>query len=123
MRWERSATSPDIRGSKPMFHPSRFPKREMAARKLSANRLSLDIGVPSDRREMGGAKRYPSIAICGDDGFREGLNPSYELKRNIVVDEAPLWGWRQSRRRQGNISYNEKVQNVFAVHEHDLATL
>jgi addiction module HigA family antidote len=29
-----------------MFHSSRFPKREMAARKLSANRLSLDIGVP-----------------------------------------------------------------------------
>jgi len=76
MRWERSAISPDTIGSKPMFHPSRFPKREMAARKLSANRLSLDIGVPSDRREMGGAKRYPSIAICGDDGFREGLNPS-----------------------------------------------
>jgi hypothetical protein len=26
---------------------------------------------------MGGAQRYPSIAIDEDDGFREGLNPSY----------------------------------------------
>src|SRR5882757_10896535 len=30
---------------------------------------------------MGGAQRYPSIAACKDDGFREGLNPSYELLR------------------------------------------
>jgi addiction module HigA family antidote len=28
-------------------HPGRLLKRELAARKLSANRLSLDIGVPS----------------------------------------------------------------------------
>jgi len=33
----------------PVVHPGRFLKREMAARKLSANRLSLDIGVPSGR--------------------------------------------------------------------------
>ncbi len=33
----------------PVVHPGRFLKREMAARKLSANRLSLDIGVPSCR--------------------------------------------------------------------------
>ncbi|MPZ59085.1 MAG: HigA family addiction module antidote protein [Rhizobiales bacterium] len=30
-------------------HPGRFLKRELATRKLSANRLSLDIGVPSGR--------------------------------------------------------------------------
>ena len=29
--------------------PGRLLKRELAARKLSANRLSLDIGVPSGR--------------------------------------------------------------------------
>ena len=33
----------------PVVHPGRLLKREMAARKLSANRLSLDIGVPSGR--------------------------------------------------------------------------
>jgi addiction module HigA family antidote len=33
----------------PVAHPGRFLKRELTARKLSANRLSLDIGVPSGR--------------------------------------------------------------------------
>src|SRR5213078_1629073 len=33
----------------PVVHPGRLLKREIAARKLSANRLSLDIGVPSGR--------------------------------------------------------------------------
>jgi addiction module HigA family antidote len=33
----------------PIVHPGRFLKREMGARKLSANRLSLDICVPSGR--------------------------------------------------------------------------
>jgi addiction module HigA family antidote len=33
----------------PASHPGRLLKRELAARKLSANRLSLDLGVPSGR--------------------------------------------------------------------------
>ena len=33
----------------PIVHPGRLLKRELASRKLSANRLSLDIGVPSGR--------------------------------------------------------------------------
>jgi antitoxin HigA-1 len=33
----------------PVSHPGRLLKRELGARKLSANRLSLDIGVPSGR--------------------------------------------------------------------------
>ncbi len=33
----------------PLVHPGRLLKRELVARKLSANRLSLDIGVPSGR--------------------------------------------------------------------------
>jgi len=33
----------------PVVHPGRFLKRELAARELSANRLSLDLGVPSGR--------------------------------------------------------------------------
>ena len=33
----------------PIAHPGRFLKRELAARKLSASRLALDIGVPSGR--------------------------------------------------------------------------
>ena len=33
----------------PVVHPGRLLKRELVVRKLSANRLSLDIGVPSCR--------------------------------------------------------------------------
>jgi addiction module HigA family antidote len=33
----------------PVVHPGRLLKRELTARKLSANKLSLDIGVPSGR--------------------------------------------------------------------------
>jgi antitoxin HigA-1 len=33
----------------PAVHPGRLLKRELSARALSANRLALDIGVPSGR--------------------------------------------------------------------------
>ena len=33
----------------PIAHPGRFLERELAARGLSANRLALDLGVPSGR--------------------------------------------------------------------------
>ena len=33
----------------PISHPGRLLQRELKARKLSANRLALDIGVPSGR--------------------------------------------------------------------------
>jgi addiction module HigA family antidote len=33
----------------PAVHPGRLLKRELTARALSANRLALDIGVPSGR--------------------------------------------------------------------------
>jgi antitoxin HigA-1 len=33
----------------PVVHPGRFLKRETVARRLSANRLALDLGVPSGR--------------------------------------------------------------------------
>lgn len=33
----------------PVAHPRRLLKRELASRSLSANRLALDLGVPSGR--------------------------------------------------------------------------
>ena len=33
----------------PAVHPGRMLRRELAARSLSANRLALDLGVPSGR--------------------------------------------------------------------------
>jgi antitoxin HigA-1 len=54
----------------PLVHPGRFLKREMIARKLSANRLSLDIGVPSGRvTDILNGRR----AITADTAVRLGL--------------------------------------------------
>jgi hypothetical protein len=49
---------------------------------------------------MGGAKRYPSIAVCGEDGFREGLNPSYALASNYFADDNSV---REGRLAQSRI--------------------
>src|ERR1700704_3192515 len=54
----------------PIAHPGRLLKRELAARKLSANRLSLDIGVPSGRvTDILNGRR----AITADTAVRLGL--------------------------------------------------
>jgi addiction module HigA family antidote len=54
----------------PVRHPGRLLKREMAVRKLSANRLSLDIGVPSGRvTDILNLRR----AITADTAVRLGL--------------------------------------------------
>jgi len=54
----------------PVVHPGRFLRREIAARKLSANRLSLDIGVPSGRvTDILNGRR----AITADTAVRLGL--------------------------------------------------
>jgi antitoxin HigA-1 len=53
----------------PIVHPGRLLKRELTARKLSANRLSLDIGVPSGRiTDILNARR----AITADTAVRLG---------------------------------------------------
>jgi addiction module HigA family antidote len=54
----------------PVVHPGRLLKREMAVRKLSSNRLSLDIGVPSGRvTDILNCRR----AISADTAVRLGL--------------------------------------------------
>ena len=53
----------------PISHPGLLLKRELAARKLSANRLSLDIGVPSGRiTDILNARR----SITADTAIRLG---------------------------------------------------
>jgi antitoxin HigA-1 len=53
----------------PVVHPGRLLKRELVARKLSANRLSLDIAVPSGRiNDILNNRR----AITADTGVRLG---------------------------------------------------
>lgn len=43
----RSSTTTGVKV--PVVHPGRLLKRELAARRLSANRVALDLGVPSGR--------------------------------------------------------------------------
>ncbi len=51
-------------------HPGKLLKREMAARKLSANRLALEIGVPANRvTAIVNAKR----AITPETALRLGV--------------------------------------------------
>ena len=53
----------------PVAHPGRLLKRELATRKLSANRLALDIGVPSGRiTDILNARR----SITADTAIRLG---------------------------------------------------
>ena len=53
----------------PMVHPGRFLRREMTARDLSANRLALDLGVPSGRiTDIVNARR----SISADTAVRLG---------------------------------------------------
>ncbi len=53
----------------PAVHPGRLLKRELTARALSANRLALDLGVPSGRiTDILNARR----AISADTAVRLG---------------------------------------------------
>ena len=53
----------------PIAHPGRFLRRELQARALSANRLALDLGVPSGRiTDILNARR----AISADTAVRLG---------------------------------------------------
>ena len=42
-------------------------------------------------RRMGGAKRYPSIAVCEDDGFREERLGKNSIALERVEDNFLLW--------------------------------
>lgn len=54
----------------PVSHPGRLLKRELEARSLSANRLALDIGVPSGRvTDILNGRR----SITADTAVRLGL--------------------------------------------------
>ena len=54
----------------PISHPGRLLKRELEARSLSANRLALDLGVPSGRvTDILNGRR----SITADTAVRLGL--------------------------------------------------
>jgi addiction module HigA family antidote len=60
---------PKVNAVPPAVHPGRLLKRELNARALSANRLALDLGVPSGRiTDILNARR----AISADTAVRLG---------------------------------------------------
>jgi addiction module HigA family antidote len=64
----------------PLVHPGRLLKRELVARGLSANRLSLDIGVPSGRiTDILNARRGISADTAVRLGRYFGNSPQFWL--------------------------------------------
>ena len=69
----------------PISHPGRLLKRELEARGLSANRLALDLGVPSGRvTDVLNGRR----SITADTAVRLGL---------YFGNGAPFWIGLQSQ--------------------------
>ena len=73
----------------PVAHPGRLLKRELSARKLSANRLSFDIGVPSGRVTdiLNGRRSITAdTAVRLGRYFRNGAQFWLDLQRQRDVD-------------------------------------
>jgi addiction module HigA family antidote len=80
---------------RPIFHPGRLLKRELSARKLSANRLSLDIGVPSGRiTDILNARR----SITADTAVRLGryFGNSAQFWLDLQTSTTSRW-WSERR--------------------------
>jgi addiction module HigA family antidote len=87
---------------KSIAHPGRFLKRELAARELSANRLSLDLGVPSGRiTDILNGRR----AVTADTALRLGRyfgnSAQFWLDLQSQYDIAWWSGTRARRSRSG----------------------
>jgi addiction module HigA family antidote len=76
-------------------HPGRILRREMTARKLSANRLALDLGVPSGRiTDIVNGKR----GITADTALRLGRRlattaqfwMNLQTRHDLIVAEEKL---------------------------------
>jgi len=83
-----------------LAHPGRLLRRELAARKLSANRLAIDLDVPSGRiTDILNGRR----SITADTAFRLGLyfgnSPQFWLDLQAQYDLA-----RVERERGAEIS-------------------
>ncbi len=73
----------------PISHPGRFLKRELAARNLSANRLALNIGVPSGRiTDILNSRRSITADTAVRLGCYFGNNPQFWLDLQSQYDIA-----------------------------------
>jgi antitoxin HigA-1 len=75
----------------PARHPGRLLKRELGSRKLSANRLALDLGVPSGRiTDILNARRSISADTAVRLGRYFGNNPQFWLDLQGQYDIAVI---------------------------------
>ena len=75
----------------PAAHPGRLLKRELVARGLSANRLSLELGVPSGRiTDILNARRAISADTAVRLGRYFGNGPQFWLDLQSQYDIARL---------------------------------
>lgn len=75
----------------PAIHPGRLLKRELEARKLSANRLALDLGVPSGRiTDILNSRRSISADTAVRLGRYFGNNPQFWLDLQGQYDIAVI---------------------------------
>jgi antitoxin HigA-1 len=73
------------------IHPGRLLKRELEARKLSANRLALDLGVPSGRiTDILNSRRSISADTAVRLGRYFGNNPQFWLDLQGQYDIAVI---------------------------------
>lgn len=76
-------------------HPGRILRREMAARKLSANRLALELGVPSGRiTDIANGKRGITADTALRLGRRLGTSAQFwmnlQTRYDLIVAEEKL---------------------------------
>jgi antitoxin HigA-1 len=79
----------------PAAHPGRLLRREMAARKLSSNRLALELGVPSGRiTDIVNGKRGTTADTALRLGRRLGTSAqlwmNLQTRYDLTVAEAKL---------------------------------
>lgn len=75
----------------PISHPGRLLKRELTARKLSANRLALDLGVPSGRvTDILNGRRSITADTAVRLGRYFGNNPQFWLDLQSQYDIAVI---------------------------------
>lgn len=73
----------------PIAHPGRFLRRELLARRLSANRLALDLGVPSGRiTDIVNGRRAISADTAVRLGRYFGNRPQFWLDLQAQYDIA-----------------------------------
>jgi addiction module HigA family antidote len=77
------------------IHPGRILRREMTARKLSANRLALQLGVPSGRvTDIVNGKRCITADTALRLGRRLGTSAQFwmnlQTRHDLIVAEEKL---------------------------------